>query len=414
MKKKGFNASLSSSDKQVHSLVEKEAARQIETLPMIASENYVSRAVLEAQGSVLTNKYAEGPIGRREYSGCGIVDRIENVAKERACRLFGAEYANVEPYSGSQANQVVYFSALKPRDRILGMHQENYGHLTHGNPGSFSGRFYKSVPYALDPKTEKIDYDAVARIARQRKPKIIVAGYSCYPLKVDFAKFREIADSVGALLLCDLAHLSGLIAAGLHENPVSYADFATTTTHKMLRGPRGGLLLAKKKYADAIELAVCPGIQGGALMHVVAAKAVAFREASMPQFRSHMKKVVLNSSALGDELKKQGFELFAGGTETHMVIFKLKGTPVGFAQAQDLLENAGITVNGMPLPFDPDGPGAVRVGSPALTTRGMGPKEMRQIALIISRILQSGGAARELGRAKRQISELAKDFSSWE
>lgn len=409
-KKIDLNASLMNSDNQLWKLLEKESARQLETLPMIASENYVSRAVLDAQGSMLTNKYAEGPIGKREYSGCEIVDKIEIIAKQRACRLFNAEYANVEPYSGSQANQIVYFAALKPGDRIAGMHQEHYGHLTHGNPDSASGAFYRSIPYCLNRKTELIDYDSIAGIARKRKPKIIVAGYSCYPRKINFVKFREIADSVGAYLLCDLAHLSGLIVAGLHENPVPFTDFATTTTHKMLRGPRGGLVLSRKKYEKNIEKAVCPGIQGGALMHVVAAKAVAFKEASKPYFITHMKKVIKNARVLAEKLKSEGFELFSGGTETHMIIFKLKGTPVGFEKAQDLLEKAGITVNGMPLPFEAAGQGAVRIGSPALTTRGMGPSEMRLIVKIISNLLKSGGEARTLKSARKKIAELANSF----
>lgn len=401
---------MKTADGQISALIEKERARQAETLPMIASENYVSRAVLEAQGSILTNKYVEGPIGAREYSGCGIVDKIETVAKERACRLFGAEYANVEPYSGSQANQIVFLAALKPRDRILGMHQENYGHLTHGNPESFSGTFYTSVPYALNRRTEQVDYDAVARLARKRKPRLVIAGYSCYPRTVDFVKFREIADSVGAMLLCDISHLSGLIAAGLHSNPVPLADFATTTTHKMLRGPRGGLLLAKGKYETAVEKAVCPGAQGGALMHVIAAKAVAFKEASSSRFRTHMKKVVQNAALLAAELEKLGFELFAGGTDTHMVVFKLRGRGCSFGEAQDRLEMAGITTNGMPLPFEPQGPGAVRVGTPALTTRGMGTAEMKRIAGVIADVLSSNAGPGTLRNARKAVREMAKSF----
>jgi glycine hydroxymethyltransferase len=410
---KWFSDPLKSGDREIWTLVEKERERQLRTLPMIASENYVSRAVLEAQGSILTNKYVEGPIGKREYSGCEVVDRIELTAKKRARELFGAEYANVEPYSGTQANQIVYFSVLKPRDRILGMHQEDYGHLTHGNPESFSGVFYNSLPYRLDPKTEQIDYGAIERIARRRRPKIIVAGYSCYPRKVDFVRFREIADSVGAYLLCDIAHLSGLIAGGQHENPVPFADFATTTTHKALRGPRGGLILARARYEDAIERAVCPGVQGGALMHVIAGKAVAFKEAGSARFRTHMKKVVRNATVLAEELQKLGLKLFAGGTDTHMVVFKLEGTGMGFTAAQDILEKAGITTNGMPLPFDHQEQGAVRVGTPALTTRGMGPGEMKETAGIIGRLLGSGGAAAVLRRARREVTELAGAFSTW-
>jgi glycine hydroxymethyltransferase len=408
--KKTFTIPLKSADRKVSSLVEKERARQADTLPMIASENYVSRAVLEAQGSILTNKYVEGPIGAREYSGCAVVDKIEMLAKDRACRLFDAQYANVEPYSGSQANQIVYLAVLRPRDRILGMHQENYGHLTHGDPESFSGIFYRSVPYRLDRRTEQVDYDAVAALARRRRPKLIVAGYSCYPRKVDFVKFREIADSVGAVLLCDISHLSGLIAAGLHDNPVPFADFATTTTHKMLRGPRGGLLLAKARYEEAVEKAVCPGAQGGALMHVIAAKAVAFREALSARFRTHMRKVVRNAAALAEELRRHSFELFAGGTDTHMVVFKLTGRGVGFSEAQDRLEKAGITTNGMPLPFEPRGPGAVRVGTLALTTRGMGPEEMRRIARIIADILSPGPEPGVFRKAKKSVGELTESF----
>lgn len=410
MAKKSFQAPLVAADKRVHALIEKERLRQEATLPMIASENYVSRAVLEAQGSILTNKYVEGPLGRREYSGCAIVDRIELLAKDRARKLFGAEYANVEPYSGTQANQIVYFAVLKPRDRILGMHQEDYGHLTHGNPESFSGVFYNSLPYRLDRKTEQIDYDAISRIARTRRPRLVIAGYSCYPRKVDFAKFREIADSVGAYLLCDIAHLSGLIAGRQHENPVPFADFATTTTHKALRGPRGGLIMAKAEYEDAIERAVCPGVQGGALMHVIAGKAVAFGEAASASFRTHMRKVVRNAAILAEEMQRLGFALFAGGTDTHMVVFKLKSTGVSFQAAQELLERAGITTNGMPLPFERRGPGAVRVGTPALTTRGMGTDEMKRIAGAIAAVLKSQGAPGALRRAKGEVAEIARSF----
>jgi glycine hydroxymethyltransferase len=413
LKKDWFSAPLRSADRQVASLIEKERARQVQTLPMIASENYVSRAVLEAQGSVLTNKYAEGLIGKREYSGCDIVDRIEILAKDRAKKLFGAEYANVEPYSGTQANQIVYFAVLKPRDGILGMRQEDYGHLTHGNRESFSGTFYNSLPYHLDRRTEQIDFDSIARITRRRKPRLIVAGYSCYPRKVDFAQFREIADSAGAYLLCDIAHLSGLIAAKLHENPLPFTDFATTTTHKMLRGPRGGLILTKSRFEEQIEKAVCPGIQGGALMHAVAAKAVAFKEAATAQFRAYMRKVVRNAAALAEELQRLGFKLFAGGTDTHMVVFKLEGSGTDFKTAQDLLENAGITTNGMPLPFSPSGPGAVRVGSLALTTRGMGLDEMKRVAGMIVRVLNSGGTPALMRRLRREVAEIAKSFSRW-
>lgn len=410
MEKRLFSDPLASADREIARLIDRERARQADTLPMIASENYVSRAVLEAQGSILTNKYAEGPTGQREYSGCEVVDRIELLAKERAQKLFGAGYVNVEPYSGTQANQIVYFAVLKARERILGMRQEDYGHLSHGNPESFSGVFYNALPYRLDPKTELVDYDALFRVAHSHKPKMIIAGYSCYPRKVEFAKFREIADSVGAYLLCDIAHLSGLIAARLHENPVPYADFATTTTHKTLRGPRGGMILARREFEDTIEKAVCPGVQGGALMHVIAAKAVAFREAGRPQFRVHMKQVVGNASALAAQLQKLEFALFAGGTDTHMVVFKLKGTKVGYADAQDLLEAAGITTNGMPLPFDSNGQGALRVGTPALTTRGMGPEEMKEVAGIIGRVLKSGGTTSVLRRARREVAELAGAF----
>lgn len=409
--KKWFSTPLASSDSQISGLIEKEEARQWKTLPMIASENYVSRAVLEAQGSILTNKYVEGPLGKREYSGCDIVDRIELLAKDRARKLFDAQYANVEPYCGSQANQIVYFAALKPGDGILGMHQEDYGHLSHGNPESFSGVFYNSLPYRLDPKTEQIDYDAIARIAKKRKPRLLVAGYSCFPRKVDFARFREIADSVGAYLHCDIAHLSGLIAGGQHENPVPFADFATSTTHKTLRGPRGGLILAKARFEDAIEKSVCPGIQGGALMHTIAAKAVAFKEALSPKFRTHMKKIVKNAAVLAEEFRRLGLKLFAGGTDTHMVIFKLAGTKTDFAGAQDLLEKAGITTNGMPLPFETGGPGAVRVGTPALTTRGMGSGEMKKVAEIIAGIVGAGAIQTDLRRARRKVAELAESFS---
>ncbi len=408
------NAKTFISDREIARLIEKEHERQISTLPMIASENYVSQAVLEAQGSILTNKYVEGPIGRREYSGCEIVDRIETLAKERAAKLFGAEYVNVEPYSGTQANQIIYFVALKPGEKILGMHQEDYGHLTHGNSESFSGTFYRSVPYHLDRKTEKLDYDAIAQAARRRKPKLIVAGYSCYPLKVDFAIFREIADSAGAYLHCDIPHLSGLIIAGLHENPVPFADFAATTTHKLLRGPRGGLIMAKRKFEEAIEQAVCPGVQGGALMHTIAAKAVAFKEAGTQKFKTYMRRVVRNALILAERLQELGFGLFAGGTETHMVVFKLRGTGADYAQAQDLLEKVGITTNGMPLPFDAQGPGAVRVGTPALTTRGMGPEEMTRIADMISQVLRSGGKKTVLRRVRHEVSELAQTFSELE
>lgn len=377
-------------DPEVVDAILKETRRQGQKIELIASENFVSQAVLEAQGSVLTNKYAEGYPGRRYYGGCEFVDIVETLAIERAKKLFGAEHVNVQPHSGAQANTVVYFALLEPGDVVMGMNLAHGGHLTHGHPMNFSGRFYKIVPYGVSRETETIDYDEVAEIAKANSPKLIVAGASAYPRIIDFARLREIADSVGAMLMVDMAHIAGLVAAGLHPSPVPYADFVTTTTHKTLRGPRGGMILCKKEYAKRIDSAVFPGTQGGPLMHVIAAKAVALKLALQPEFAEYQRQTVANAKALAAALVAEGFDLVSGGTDNHLMLVNLINKGLTGKDAEKALDEVGITVNKNAIPFDPQKPfisSGIRLGTPAVTSRGMKEPEMKEIASMIAEVL---------------------------
>jgi glycine hydroxymethyltransferase len=409
--KAAAQSKLAASDPELYDAIRAEERRQSSTLEMIASENFVSDAVLEAQGSVLTNKYAEGLPGRRYYGGCVNVDVAERLAIERAKALFGAEHANVQPHSGAQANMAAFFSQLVPGDTILGMDLAHGGHLTHGSRVNFSGIFFKVVSYGVRRDTETIDYDQLAQQAREHRPKMIIAGASAYPRQIDFAKFAEVARETGALLLTDMAHYAGLVAGGVYGSPVPYSDIVTTTTHKTLRGPRGGMILCKAELAKAIDKWVFPGIQGGPLMHVIAAKAVCLGEALRPTFRKYAARIVENAKALGEELARGGLRLVSGGTDCHLLLVDV--TPLGITgkQAESALDEAGITVNKNMIPFDERKPAetsGIRIGTPALTTRGMGTDEMRQIAQWIVRILRS--PYDEL--VKKQVREAVLELTS--
>lgn len=374
-------------DPEVAEAIEKELKRQQDHIELIASENFVSLPVMAAMGTHLTNKYAEGYPGRRYYGGCEFVDVVENIAIERAKKLFGAEHANVQPHSGAQANMAVYFAVLEPGDTIMGMNLAHGGHLTHGSPVNISGKYFKIVPYGVDANTGYIDYDEVRRLAREFKPKLIVAGASAYPRVIDFEKFREIADEVGAYLMVDMAHIAGLVAAGLHPSPVPYADFVTTTTHKTLRGPRGGMILCKEKYAKMIDKAIFPGTQGGPLMHVIAAKAICFGEALKPEFKEYQKQIIKNAQALANGLIEEGFNLVSGGTDNHLMLVDLRNRGITGKDAEKALDKVRITVNKNTIPNDPESPfvtSGIRLGTPAVTTRGMKEEDMRQIARAIS------------------------------
>jgi glycine hydroxymethyltransferase len=404
---------LKKADPAVFKSIYDETKRQAEGLELIASENYVSEAVLEAQGSVLTNKYAEGYPGRRYYGGCEFVDVAENLALSRAKKIFGAEHVNVQPHSGSQANMAVYMTVLQPGDTIMGLELSHGGHLTHGHPLNFSGRFYKVVSYGVRPDTEQIDYDAAARLAAERKPRMIVAGASNYSRVWDWARFRQIADSVGAYLFCDVAHYAGLIAAGLYPSPVPVADFVTTTTHKTLRGPRGGVIFCKEKYAKDLDKLTFPGIQGGPLMHVIAAKAVAFGEAMKPSFKKYQEQVLKNARVMAAGLEKRGFRIVSGGTDSHVFSIDLRPKGCTGKDAEAALGSAGITVNKNTIPFDPEKPfitSGVRLGSPAVTTRGMKEKEMDKIAAWITEAVEKRGEPATLARIKREVAALCKKF----
>jgi glycine hydroxymethyltransferase len=400
-------------DSQVAEAIELEYRRQTETLEMIASENFTSQAVLEAQGCLMTNKYAEGYPGKRYYGGCVNVDIVERLAIERAKALFGAEHANVQAHSGSQANMAVYFAFLEVGATMLGMSLAHGGHLTHGSPVNFSGKFFNVVSYGVDKKTETIEYDQLAALAREHKPKLIMAGGSAYPRIIDCAKFREVADEVGALLVVDMAHFAGLVAAGLHPNPVPEADIVTSTTHKTLRGPRSGFILCKEAYGKAINRMIFPGIQGGPLMHVIAAKAVAFGQALQPEFKRYQTQVVKNAKHLGERLVEQGLRLVSGGTDTHLLLVDLTAFGITGRQAENLLEEAGITVNKNMIPFDTRKPmetSGIRIGTPALTTRGMKEPEMKQIALWISQVLKQPEDEAIPGRVRSEVAELCSHF----
>lgn len=399
-------ASLKEVDAEIFDAIQKEHNRQNTGIELIASENFVSEAVLEAQGSVLTNKYAEGLPGRRYYGGCEFVDVAETLAIERAKELFGADHANVQPHSGAQANQTVFFTALNPGDKIMGMALPHGGHLTHGSSVNLSGKWFEVVPYQVSQETERIDYDALRDQARAEKPKLIIAGASAYPREIDFAAFRSISDEVGALLMVDMAHIAGLVAAGLHPSPVPHAQFVTTTTHKTLRGPRGGLVLCKEEYAKAVDKSVFPGLQGGPLMHVIAGKAVAFKEALSSDFKEYQQQIVANAKALGTALAERGWRLVSGGTDNHLVLVDVKSRGLTGKEAEKALDEVGVTVNKNTIPYDQESPfvtSGVRIGTPAVTTRGMGEAEMVEIASIIDQALQA--AAKE--EQERVNAELA-------
>ena len=413
-------------DPEVHAAIEGEMSRQTDRLELIASENFTSEAVREAVGSVITNKYAEGyPYFRRKdgtinwdrhgryYGGCGYVDKAELLAVARAKELFGADHANVQPHSGSQANMAVYFALLKPGDTYFGLELSHGGHLTHGHPINFSGMLYNVLHYGVDKETEVIDYDALGALAREHKPKLIMTGASAYPRTLDFAKFREIADEVGAYLAVDMAHIAGLIAAELHPSPVPYADVVTTTTHKTLRGPRGGMILAKDAVAPAIDKMVFPGIQGGPLMHVIAGKAVCFKEALQPAFKEYQKKIVENAQFMAEAFIGLGYRLVSGGTDTHLMLVDLREKGVTGRQAEDGLERAGITINKNTIPFDPQKPfiaSGIRVGTPALTTRGMGKTEIDRIVALIDRAISDIEDEEVLAAVKAEVEELCAAF----
>ncbi len=404
---------LRDTDPDIFDAIQREAQRQHEHLELIASENFTSLAVLEAQGSVLTNKYAEGYPGARWYGGCEFVDVVERLAIERVKALFGAEHANVQPHSGTQANIVVLYAMLQPGDKILAMSLAHGGHLSHGHPKNFSGRFFTIIPYGVNRQTEQIDYDEIAALAKAHQPKLILAGYSAYPRVLDFARFRQIADSVGAILLVDMAHFAGLTAAGVYPNPVPYADFVTSTTHKTLRGPRGGFVLCRSAYAKAIDSALFPGNQGGPLMHVIAAKAVCFKEALSDGFKQYQRQVAANAKALATAVAARGYRLVSGGTDNHLMLVDL--TPKGLTgkEAQETLDHAKITVNKNAIPFDPLPPGkasGIRLGTPAVTTRGLREPQMEQIAALIDRALTGRADSTALAEVRDQVAALINRF----
>ncbi|MCK5599526.1 serine hydroxymethyltransferase [bacterium] len=408
-----MNEELKKTDPQIYETVYAETKRLAFNLELIASENFVSEAVLQAQGSIMTNKYAEGYPGKRYYGGCEFVDVAENLAIERAKELFGADHVNVQPHSGSQANMAAYFTLIEPGDTIMGLDLSHGGHLTHGHPLSFSGKYYNVVPYGVSKDTETIDYDEVLRIAKESKPKLIMTGASAYPRTLDFKKFREIADEVGAYLVADIAHIAGLVATGLHQSPIPYADIVTTTTHKTLRGPRGGMVMCKEEHQKELDRIVFPGIQGGPLMHVIAAKAVAFKEALDPSFKEYQKKVLENANALANSLEEKGLRIVAGGTDTHLMLVDLTPIDLSGKRGEKALEKAAITVNKNTIPFDPRKPfiaSGIRLGTPAVTTREMGPEEMKEIASLIFRVLEDRKNPENLEAVKNDVEELCKKF----
>lgn len=404
---------LSNQDEQVFKAIQLELGRQRSKIELIASENFVSEAVMEAQGSVLTNKYAEGYPGKRYYGGCEYVDIVEDLARDRAKQIFGAEYVNVQPHSGAQANMAVYFTVLKPGDTVLGMNLSHGGHLTHGSPVNFSGVQYNFVEYGVDEKDHRIDYNDVLEKARAHKPKLIVAGASAYPRQIDFKRFREIADEVGAYLMVDMAHIAGLVAAGLHPNPVPYAHFVTTTTHKTLRGPRGGMILCKEEFGKQIDKSIFPGIQGGPLMHVISAKAVAFGEALQDDFKAYAQQIIDNAHRLAEGLKKEGFTLVSDGTDNHLILLDTRSVGLTGKVAEHALDEIGITVNKNSIPFDPEKPfvtSGVRIGTAAVTSRGFGLEDMDEIASIIGLVLKNHEDQAKLEEAKQRVADLTGKF----
>ena len=405
-------------DTEIQEAINKELSRQREKLEMIASENIVSTAVMQAQGSILTNKYAEGYPGKRYYGGCEYVDIVEQLAIDRAKKLFGAEYANVQPHSGAQANTAVYFALLEPGDTILGMNLTDGGHLTHGSPVNISGKYFKIIPYGVDKETERIDYDELERLAKEHQPKLIVGGASAYSRIIDFERMAQIAKSVGAYFMVDMAHIAGLVAAGLHPSPVPYADVVTTTTHKTLRGPRGGLILCRDaEFGKQFNKAIFPGIQGGPLMHVVAAKAVAFKEALSDEFKVYQQQVLDNAKALSDELVKKGFRIVSGGTDNHLMLVDLRSKNITGKEAQFLLDEIGITANRNTIPFEPLSPfvtSGIRLGTPALTTRGLKEEDIREVADIIADVIENREDSAVIEAAKAKVQAICKKFPLYE
>ncbi|WP_127165521.1 serine hydroxymethyltransferase [Veillonella sp. CHU732] len=400
-------------DPKVQEMIELELGRQRNKLEMIASENFVSQAVMEAQGSVLTNKYAEGYPHKRYYGGCEYVDMVEELAIERAKQLFGAEHVNVQPHSGSQANFGVYFALLEPGDTIMGMNLSHGGHLTHGSPVNVSGKYFNIIPYGVDAETGRIDYEEMRKIAQEHKPKMIIGGGSAYSRQIDFKTMADIAHEVGAIFMVDMAHFAGLVAAGLHPNPVEYADIVTTTTHKTLRGPRGGMIMCKEEYAKAIDKSIFPGIQGGPLMHVIAAKAVAFGEALQPEFKEYAKQVIVNAQTLAETLQQEGFTIVSGGTDTHVLLVDLRTVGLTGKVAEHVLDEVGITCNKNTIPFDPESPfvtSGIRLGTPALTTRGLHAEDMKEIASIISLVLKQPEDTAVLAEAKQRVAALCEKY----
>jgi len=400
-------------DPEIFEAIKNEENRQKYTIELIASENFVSPEVLEAQGSVLTNKYAEGYPGKKYYGGCKYIDIIENLAIERAKKIFKAEYANVQPHSGSQANMAVYFSILEVGDTILAMNLSHGGHLTHGSPVNFSGRFFNIIPYGVNKDSGRIDYEKLRDLALKNKPKLIIAGASAYPREIDFSAFRSIADEVGAYLMADIAHIAGLIIAGLHQSAVPHCHFVTTTTHKTLRGPRGGLILCKGEYGQAIDKTIFPGIQGGPLMHVIAAKAVSFKQAMTPEFKEYQKQIIKNAKTLADKLLELGYNLVSGGTDNHLMLVDLRNKGITGKQAEKALEEAGITVNKNMIPFDPQKPwvaSGIRIGTPAVTTRGMKEKDMGVIAEMINKVLNDTENQKIKDEVREDVESFCKKF----
>ncbi len=404
---------LKKEDRLIYNAILSETKRENSNIELIASENFVSEAVLEAQGSVLTNKYAEGYPKARWYNGCEYVDNVETIAIERAKKLFGAEHVNVQPHSGTQANMVIYFAILKPGDTVLAMDLACGGHLSHGHPHNFSGKFYNIISYGVSRATEMLDYDEIASLARKHKPKMILAGASAYPRSMDFKKFRKIADSVGAFLFVDIAHIAGLVAAGLHQNPVEYAEFVSSTTHKTLRGPRGGFIMCRKEFAKRIDTEVFPGLQGGPLMHVIAAKAVCFKEALKPEFKKYQSQIIKNCKALSQEMGRLGYRIVAGGTDTHLFLVDLTDKNITGKEAATVLDRTGITVNKNLIPFDTQSPfiaSGIRVGTPAVTTRGMKDAQMKKIAYFIDKILSDPNNERNIQEVRKEVAFLVREF----
>ena len=404
---------LQASDPAIYAAIQEELGRQRNKIELIASENFVTPAVMEAMGTVLTNKYAEGYPGHRYYGGCEYVDKVETLAIERAKELFGAEHANVQPHSGANANTAVYFAFLKPGDTIMGMNLSHGGHLTHGSPVNISGTYYNIVPYGVNPETETIDYNELERLAEEHKPKIIVGGASAYPRIIDFARMAEIAHKVGALLMIDMAHVAGLVAAGLHPSPVPYADIVTTTTHKTLRGPRGGLILCKEKYAKAIDKAIFPGTQGGPLMHVIAAKAVALHEALQPEFKIYQQSILDNCKALAEGLLAEGFRLVSNGTDNHLLLVDVRGQGLTGKEAEHLLDEAGVTCNKNTIPFDPASPfvtSGIRLGTAAVTSRGFKQVDLKDVAAIIGLVLNNPTDSDKQKEAAARVDALCKKY----